>query len=222
VTPSPLGASATTPPRPRARRGEGPQLRELIVDATERLLIETGSEDAVSIRAIARAVGVTPPSIYLHFPDKEALILEVCERRFVDFDRVIESAGAGADDPVDALRRRARAYVRFGLERPEHYRILFMGKGTGSPDGSDAASSPGGVAFGHLVAAVQRAIDAAELRPDLDAFVTAVGLWTALHGVTSAMISLPTFPWPELDVLIDHVCESMLFGLAPRPGRPEE
>jgi AcrR family transcriptional regulator len=68
--------------RPRSRRGEGETLREDLLDATELLMIETGSADAVSIRAIADAVGVTPPSIYLHFPDKESLILAVCERHF--------------------------------------------------------------------------------------------------------------------------------------------
>src|SRR5205807_237758 len=51
-------ASATT--RRRARRGEGPRLREELLAATERLLAETGDEEAVSIRAIADAVGVTP------------------------------------------------------------------------------------------------------------------------------------------------------------------
>jgi AcrR family transcriptional regulator len=72
----------------------------------------------VSIRAIADAVGVTPPSIYLHFPDKESLILAVCERHFDVFDSVIEQAGR-SNDPVESLRRRGRAYVRFGVENPE-------------------------------------------------------------------------------------------------------
>ena len=66
--------------RSRSRRGEGETLRADLLTATERLMIEAGSADAVSIRAIADAVGVTPPSIYLHFPDKDSLILAVCER----------------------------------------------------------------------------------------------------------------------------------------------
>ena len=49
--------------RSRARRGEGDLLREEILLAATRLLIETGNEDAMSIRAIADAVGVSPPSI---------------------------------------------------------------------------------------------------------------------------------------------------------------
>jgi AcrR family transcriptional regulator len=55
--------------RRRARRGEGEKLREEILEAAERLLLQTGSEEMVQVRAVAEAVGVTPPSIYLHFAD---------------------------------------------------------------------------------------------------------------------------------------------------------
>jgi AcrR family transcriptional regulator len=60
--------------RPRLPRGEGRRLRGEIMAAAERLLIDTGSQEAVSIRAVADAVGVTPPSIYRHFADKSELI----------------------------------------------------------------------------------------------------------------------------------------------------
>ena len=59
--------------RRRAPRGSGEQLREEILDATTELLLETGHAKAVSIRSVAQRVGVTPPSIYLHFADKDAL-----------------------------------------------------------------------------------------------------------------------------------------------------
>ena len=57
----------TSAPRTRAKRGEGDKLRTEILAAAERLLIETGSKDAVSVRAIADACDCTPPAIYLHF-----------------------------------------------------------------------------------------------------------------------------------------------------------
>src|SRR5205823_3057114 len=111
-----LGDQPTPAPRRRrAPRGQGELLREEIIDATERLLLETGDQDAVSIRAVAEAVGVTPPSIYLHFADKIDLIFAVCERHFARFDEIQEAAAAEFDDPVESLMARGRAYVRFGL-----------------------------------------------------------------------------------------------------------
>ena len=112
--------------RTRARKGEGDLLREEILVAAERLLIETGSEDAVSIRAVADATGVTAPSIYRHFTDKNHLLFEVCARCFDVIDDVLQAAVEGIDDPVEAMRARGHAYVRFGMEHPEQYRICLL------------------------------------------------------------------------------------------------
>jgi AcrR family transcriptional regulator len=198
--------------RPRSRRGEGETLRADLLDATERLMIETGQADAVSIRAIADAVGVTPPSIYLHFPDKNSLILAVCERHFEVFDSAIEDAGRSTDDPVESLRRRGRAYVRFGLENPEPYRILFMTR-TETAHQRDVVVGAGALAFQHLVDAVQRCIDAGAFGP-VDPVLAATGLWTAVHGITSLLISMPGFPWPDVDALTDHVSDVQIRGLS--------
>src|SRR5262245_11025165 len=85
--------------RVRSRRGEGETLRDDVLAAAERLLVASGSEDAVSIRAVAAAVGVSPAAIYLHFPDKDALMTAVCGRVFAQFDAALEAAAAGAADP---------------------------------------------------------------------------------------------------------------------------
>src|SRR5579862_9024849 len=122
----PRARSPVRPVRSRARRGEGDRLREEIVAATAALLESTGDMDAVSIRAIADAVGVSSPSIYLHFPDKTALLYAVCQERFEQLDQVMGAAAALASDPFDEVKRRGAAYIRFGLDHPEQYRILFM------------------------------------------------------------------------------------------------
>jgi AcrR family transcriptional regulator len=204
--------------RPRSPRGEGEKLRGDLLDVTEQLMIETGRADSVSIRAIADAVGVTPPSIYLHFPDKESLILAVCNRHFEVFDAVIEDAGRSTDDPVESLRRRGRAYVRFGLENPEPYRILFMTR-TDSAQQRDVVVDAGARAFQHLVDAVQRCIDAGAFRR-VDPVLAATGVWTAVHGLTSLLISMPGFLWPDVEALVDHVCDTQTRGL--RAAAPED
>ena len=61
--------SAPAHPRRRARRGEGERLREEILVAARELLAETNDADAVSVRAVAERVGVSTPSIYLHYAD---------------------------------------------------------------------------------------------------------------------------------------------------------
>ncbi|MDQ4064774.1 MAG: TetR/AcrR family transcriptional regulator, partial [Actinomycetota bacterium] len=153
-----MSAPMPSATRTRAKRGEGEKLRNEILEAAERLLIEHGSKDAVSIRAVADACNVTPPAIYMHFADKEQLFLEVCNLRFRELDAELEKAGALSDDPLESLRLRGAAYVRFGLDHPEAYRTLMMTLHEGSIE--EPTMEAGRDAFMHCVEAVDRCVKA--------------------------------------------------------------
>jgi AcrR family transcriptional regulator len=200
--------------RPRSRRGEGERLREEILEAAERLLIETADAEAVSIRAVADAVGVSPPSIYLHFADKNRLLFEVCQIQFDELDRYIREAGTDLDDPVDVLRLQGRAYLRFGLDNPEHYRLLFMGRSDLPPPDGDVEAFLKLSCFGRVVETTRACIDRGRFEQD-DPFTVAFAMWTMVHGLTSLLISRPTLPWPLADPedVFDRFFELFLAGL---------
>jgi AcrR family transcriptional regulator len=162
--------------------------------AATRLLAATDDEEAVSIRAVAEAVGVTPPSIYLHFADKDELVYAVCEEQFGKLDDEMAAAAAGAPDPVEGLRRRGRAYVRFGLRNAEAYRVLFMRR-KHVPEGADREFIRGSKTFENLVEAVKGCLDAGALAPG-DPLQISSGPWVMVHGITSLLIPAPGFPWP--------------------------
>jgi AcrR family transcriptional regulator len=205
-----------TPSRKRARKGDGDLLREEILEATERLLLETGSEDAVSIRAVAKAVGVTAPSIYRHFAEKNQLLFEVCERVFQRFDEVLEAAMVGIDDPVEAMAARGRTYVRFGIEHPEHYRIMFMGRAAAMPDGWQEVITTG--SFAHLVDGIQAIIDIGRMAPGTDPYEMALHIWANIHGITSLLVAKPSFPWPEQARFVEeHLALCMAGVVLPAP-----
>jgi AcrR family transcriptional regulator len=205
-----------TPGRTRARKGDGDLLREEILEATEQLLLETGSEDAVSIRAVARAVGVTAPSIYRHFADKNQLLFEVCDRVFQRFDRVLEDAMVGIGDPVEAMAARGRAYVRFGVEHPEHYRIMFMGRAASMPEGWQDVITTG--SFAHLVEGIQAIIDVGRMAPDTDPYEMALHVWGNIHGLTSLLVAKPSFPWPDrVRFVEEHLALCMAGVVLPAP-----
>lgn len=205
-------------PRPRARKGDGDRLREEILAAAERLLLETGSEDAVSIRAVARATGVTAPSIYRHFEDKTHLLFEACARQFTLLDRALEAATAGLDDPIAVLHAQGEAYVRFGVEHPEHYRIMFMGPAYATPEQWSDLLATG--SFAGLVRSIEVAVEAGALAVTVDAFTTALHIWADIHGLTSLLVTRPTMPWPDLDGFIDeHLALCLRAHLSPAPLR---
>lgn len=208
---------AVTARRTRAPKGQGDLLRKDILDAAERLLIEGGSEDAVSVRAIAKAIGCTPPALYLHFADKDELFLAVCERRFEEIDRAMEEAAAASDDPLTSLRLRGKAYVEFGLNHPEHYRLLMLTphQQTVEELGPD---SPGMVAFQHLVDAVKRCIEDGDLSGELGAEPIALTLWAGVHGLTSLAITHAKFGEMAggregIDRLVDFLLDVEIEGL---------
>jgi AcrR family transcriptional regulator len=182
------------------------------MEAAEELLISTGSVEAVSIRAVADAVGVTAPSIYMHFADKNDLIFAVCEKHFQKFDEFLEEAGSASDDPLESLFLRGRAYVRFGLQNPEQYRILFMTKPALTPERfQDEGMIERMVAFQHLIEAVERCIEGGAF--DGDPLELSLLFWSYAHGLTSLLISKPDFPWPDIDRLIERTFRLPISGL---------
>jgi AcrR family transcriptional regulator len=206
-----------TPVRPRARKGEGELLRDEILEAAEALLLETASEEAVSIRAVAQSVGVTAPSIYRHFPDKTHLLFEVCARQFELLDEVIEEAVNGIDDPLEAMAARGRAYVRFGVEHPEHYRIMFMGSAQATPEQWQDIVRTG--SFANLITGIERLRDCDLLPPDIDTYTTALHVWANIHGLTSLLVTKPGIAWPELeDFVEDHLEQCFLAQMVQARG----
>lgn len=198
--------------RSRARRGEGDRLREEILVAAERILIETNDQSALSIRAIAAAVGVTPPSIYLHFADRTDLLFEVCERHWLTLEAAMDQAVEGVDDPIERIMARGRAYLRFGLDNPEHYRILLMSRPDETPDRfvDERLASTAGIEV--IAADLSRAMDAGLLVRQ-DPVEAACLLWMAVHGMVSLLIAKPDFPFPPVDRLFDDLVKLALDGL---------
>lgn len=204
--------------RRRAPRGEGARLRAEIVEAAGRLLEQKGDSQSVSIREIAEACGVTPPSIYLHFPDKDTLMAEVCLARFTEAEQLVASALSGADDPGMALREACRAYVRFAIRHPAQFRVLFMSRTTAALDSLERAQSP---VVATLAGFVRRAVDRGAFR-SVDPLMSAKVLWTTLNGIVTEALAGAASPdsasgveVDEPEALVDYALDVQLLGLLP-------
>src|SRR3954469_6780992 len=81
--------NATPPARGRNPRGQGERLREDIVSAALRMLDDLADDQALSLRAVAREVGIAATSVYIHFADRDALVLAALERCHADLIRGI-------------------------------------------------------------------------------------------------------------------------------------
>jgi AcrR family transcriptional regulator len=201
--------------RRRASRGSGEQLRAEIVAATKELLASSASSEAVSIRAVADAVGVTSPSIYLHFADKDALIEAVVADVFAELDAAMVAAAEQVEGPLEKLCVFGLAYVAFALEHPEHYRIATM-----SPLGESGAAGHiddvlADSAFTHLMSTVEACM-AAKIFAVGDPLPVTLDLWSAAHGIASLLITKPFLPWGDKIDAANRVLRAAALGHAVR------
>ena len=200
----------------RPKRNRGGERREEILAAALRLFAQQGMA-SVTTRAIARAVGISQPSLYAHFASADEIGDELCRRGFeglqARFAAVLRAGGA----PGEQLRALGRAYVDFALDQPDLYRIAFMleDPDCAEPAEDDAAMSAGLNAFGGLRALI------AELRgiDDAQTDTLAQSVWASVHGLVALLLARPAFPWVEREALIALHLEMLRDAVLAQIGR---
>jgi AcrR family transcriptional regulator len=201
-------------PRTRNARGEGDRLRDEIIDAAIKVLSTIGPEDPFSLRAVAKQAKIAAPSVYIHFADRNLLLLAVLEKLFreqVALRAVAEEkaalAGGGA---WKRLLARSIAAVEFGLKHPGHYKVLFEGRV------ALRLNDPRIADFGRplLVRSIELIRDippaSAKARVSDDPQRLALLLWSGLHGVISLRINKPTLDWPSATELAEQVTRAII------------
>ncbi len=216
VAPSP--GATNDKPRARNRRGQGDRLRQDLIDEAARQLAEQGNVDAVSLRKVASAVGVSPTSVYRHFEDHTALLVAAVGHIWDVFATTMATAQREGDSPYKRLWDSGTTYIRFANEEPGMYRVLFS-DAIDLPGANPATlvTEPGGpttevevysqTAFGMLVGLVGEVLtDQGDKR---DPFYVAVQVHTWLHGIVDLHHCHGEFPWPPMETLLEDVTRAI-------------
>ncbi len=229
---STAGASARKPARRRNRRGEGAKLREEIVDAATAILDEEGDERLVTLRSVARRIGIAAPSIYPHFPDQPSIMMAVVRREFEALAVQLREARDREVDPRERLVAICLAYLEVARAHPGRYRTLFGGLWMPDLDTTsitaDELMSLGNAPLEVLVEALGACVEAGRATSD-DLFADAVALWMGLHGLAHQRSVTRAFPWPddiELRIIgaLAHLTgpDDGTGSAAPRPAAPQQ
>ncbi len=196
-------------PRTRKPRGQGHARPGEILAAARRLFAEEGF-DRATMRRIAASVGVSPTALYVYFPDKEAILRAIAEETFEQLLAALEASQDQELPPLLRFRNGLITYVRFGLSRPDEYRLIFT------------ARTPDPCRSGEIVAAdlsfaiLERHV--AELQQlglfvPGDPLLRAEAIWAGLHGLTTLLLDRPTDLESDADALTDTLIDMMIAGL---------
>jgi AcrR family transcriptional regulator len=188
-----------TATRTRNPRGEGARLRDEIVAAAVELLDETGDESAITLRSVARHVGIAAPSIYRHFPDQPAIMLAVVRHAFAELDVELRAAVEAAEGPRQRLFAVCDSYLEYAQAHPGRYRTMFGG--LWMPDVNESSLTEDdlstlGQASMQLLAGALGECVAAGHATSTDLGADAVALWLGLHGLAHQRAVSPAFSWP--------------------------
>ncbi|GEL68330.1 TetR/AcrR family transcriptional regulator [Myxococcus virescens] len=194
------------------------ELREQILRVARDIVVKEGFP-ALSMRKLAEAVEYAPATLYLHFENREAIAKELCVRGFQDLLAMLEPA-TQVEDPLERLPKLAEAYVRFGLEHPETYRMIFMEDPKLSTAlFGDHPEGPGPRSFGVLVQVFVDLVAAGRLEEGTKPEQLAEVLWAGVHGIVSLRLTCTGFPGSPAEELTQVMVSTLVQGL---PGLTTE
>ena len=163
--------SSAAPQRGRAyHHGD---LRNALLDAARKILDEQTLAD-LSLRAVARRAGVSHAAPYRHFPNHEALLVELAREGFVELRAEINAAAVATGAESDRIAKIGAAYMRFVARRPEVVSLMFgpqLPNRDAFPDLGAAAD-----AIGH------------EIGEALHDSALGLAVWAAVHGLAMLIL----------------------------------
>lgn len=203
--------------KPRSKPAE-PQpyhhgnLRQALLDKALTSLRRYGAEQ-LSLRELARALGVSQAAPYRHFADKESLLAELATQGFRELARDMRASMQGKDGAAAALQASGLSYIRFAARHPEQYRLMF-GKGRiekGRYSSFDEAATD---AFGVLLTVIQQGVDSGNFKNE-PVMVLALAAWSIVHGFASLAIDgqLAVVGAAEDPALAEQVTRLLRVGL---------
>jgi len=165
------------------------------------------------MRRIALAVGVSPTALYVYFPDKDAILHAIAEAWFAELLDVAAASQRPDHSPAERVRAGLRAYVDFGLARPDAYRLTFL---------SPAASRTGSLACekipaaDHSFAILQRGVEAMMQAGDLHTAPSGPiteAIWACIHGLTMLLLDQCDHVTTPPEQLIQTVLDIVMNGM---------
>jgi AcrR family transcriptional regulator len=195
-------------PRP-PRNQQLPNLQEAIKETAWRQIAETGAP-ALSLRAIARELGITAPAIYNYFPDRDALVTALIIDAYTSFGdaQFLARDSVPAADVVGRLRATGRSYRQWALAYPQRYQLIFGTPLAGYVAPFEQTFPSAARALGAIVSVVEAVRAAGRLRAEsfpqvMPGYEQAFGMWKNYGGEAETIsLSVAVLIWARVHGLV--------------------
>jgi AcrR family transcriptional regulator len=186
-------------------------LRAALLEGAERMLAERGSGE-LSLRELAREVGVSHAAPRRHFPDRQALLDALALQGFERLAAELETAVGDRSQPfAERFAALARTYVGFATAHAALLELMFVGK---HRPGAETLREAADRAFATPLAFVAEGIAAGELDGE-DPERVGTLTFAAFQGVAT-LVNGGMLPSEGLEARVDGTVEQLLHGLRPR------
>lgn len=162
-------------------------LRRDLLDAAIRAVAQDGVAQ-LSLRAVARQVGVSHAAPKNHFPDKAALLTAISVEGFERLGQAMQAASQGASSAIDAMARGGKAYIQFSITNPGYFRVMWRNE---LHDPADIALQRSGHAVFDALTASVMAAQAEGWGKGHDPKNLALVAWSSVHGVAQLYLDGP-------------------------------
>ena len=180
-----LDKRSIRPRRKRPSQYHHGDLRRALVEEALRTIQSDGVR-GLTLRGVGETLGVSRTALYRHFKDKGALLAEVAREGFRTFRQELVDAWEGGGRGLQGFEAMGRAYVRFAVSNPSHYRVMFGGFVIGSPDPDLQKEAAG--AFQALVDAIVWLQQHELMRGNDAPLQLARYIWAVVHGIATLVI----------------------------------
>lgn len=180
--------STTRTGRPRRKRAgqyHHGDLRRALIEQALRTIDAAGAE-GLTLRGVGAALGVSRTALYRHFADKEALLATVASEGFRLLREALLDAWEQQGRGTAGFEAMGAAYVRFAIEHPAHYRVMF-GRFVESGHRYPGLEAEAETAFGALADALGTLQEQGLARAD-DLQLQARFVWALTHGIAMLVI----------------------------------
>ena len=196
----------------RKPKGDGHLRRGEILQAAEAIFLAEGYHGA-TIRKIADEVGVSSTALYMHFRDKDEILLEICDQAIELLLKQNSEISARPIDAVARVRLMLDAYITFALENPNAYRLVFCNQGDLVSEDKQAATELLGDRCYDKFAGTVREIGASGRLRTGTVESAAQAMWAACHGLVALLLTKPNFHWSPTDELRGVLLDGLFHGL---------